>query len=675
MQFEPMINARIRSFSNLHAFQGMQKDKLFELFVNDTILRNHQPDFSDCDTSLLDVCSVGGGDDMGIDGLAIKINGIFVSTRHDVDELIELNKQLSIEFIFIQSKNKDKLDSGEYGKFTDGIYDFLSDEHTEPHNEKIDALLQVKEYLFSDDVILRWKGNPSIRIYYVLFGTWRDSKHIEAKESRLESEINKLQCYNEVFFKNIDSNALKKLCEENENSFSSVINVIDDFGLNEVDGVENSLVVLCSASELIKVITTDDKLIRQSLFTDNVRDYQGDTDINADILNTIETAPSNFALLNNGITIVCTSVLKSNRKVTLTNPQIVNGCQTCNVLFEAFSQGIDITKVTLLAKIIATEKDELTTSVIRGTNSQNVVYNEAFETTRDFHKNLEDFFNVIQETDELHRIYYERRSRQYARNTSIQPSQIAGLKTLTQSFISVFLQAPHFGTSHEAILLKKFKNIIFVDGQSLLPYYTATLMCLNFERAKREGKIDRTIDNYKHHIMFIASEYIAGICPQINNSSKIDEYCNKLIDVVKDIDAYATVLNKCMDVFQETSLKWVKIQGKKYRHGIKDNPNFTTFLITHIRGGDVNKIDYGTTPDLIFRGRVVKSRRDRNGFYYGFIKRTPEDVFFHEQDNGDLDFNELYGKTVLYRVFPDDYNGDDRAVIMEVLSEEAYSVV
>lgn len=164
MQFEPMIKARINSFMTNHALSNMKEDKLFELFVNDVILRSHQPEISVTEDSLLDECSVGGADDMGIDGIAIKVNGLFVSTEQDIDELIELNKQLSIEFIFVQSKNKDKLDSGEFGKFADGITDFLSDNHLEPHNEKIDALLQLKDYLFSDKIILRWKANPIVRV-------------------------------------------------------------------------------------------------------------------------------------------------------------------------------------------------------------------------------------------------------------------------------------------------------------------------------------------------------------------------------------------------------------------------------------------------------------------------------------------------------------------------------
>ena len=327
MQFEPMIKARINAFKVNHAIPNITDDRLFELFVNDAILRSHQPDINTSEDTILDECSVGGADDMGIDGLAIKVNGSFVSTTQDIDELIELNKQISIEFLFIQSKNKDKLDSGEYGKFSDGIIDFLGDNHHEPHNEKIDALLQLKDYLFSDEIILRWKNNPVVRIYYVIFGQWRENKHFEAKTNSLKQGISSLQSYDDTYFRLIDSIELKRMCEENENTFSSVMTVIDNFGLAEVFGVDNSLIALLSAPELVKMITTDEQLLRQSLFTDNVRDYQGDTDINSEIMRTIESVPSNFALLNNGITIVCTNVLMSNRKITLSNPQIVNGCQ------------------------------------------------------------------------------------------------------------------------------------------------------------------------------------------------------------------------------------------------------------------------------------------------------------------------------------------------------------
>lgn len=213
-----------------------------------------------------------------------------------------------------------------------------------------------------------------------------------------------------------------------------------------------------------------------------------------------------------------------------------------------------------------------------------------------------------------------------------------------------------------------------MDGQSFYPYYTAALMCLNFEQIKREGKIDRSLENNKHHIMLIVSEMIAGVSSNINNSKRIDAYCAQILDVVSDVNAYATYIINGYKKLQDAIKAWVKKRGPKYRHGIKDNPAFTKFLLTFIRGGNLDDIEYDSATSLVFRGRVVKSRRDRNGFNYGFIQRTPEDVFFHERDNEKLDFSNIYGKTVLYEIFQDTFNGKDRAKIVEVLVDDSYSV-
>ena len=69
----------------------------------------------------------------------------------------------------------------------------------------------------------------------------------------------------------------------------------------------------------------------------------------------------------------------------------------------------------------------------------------------------------------------------------------------------------------------------------------------------------------------------------------------------------------------------------------------------------------------MFCTSMLAPSRDRNGFFYGFIQKSPDDVFFHEKDNDKLDFDEIYGKTVLYGIFSDPLNGDDRAEIIEVL--------
>lgn len=208
------------------------------------------------------------------------------------------------------------------------------------------------------------------------------------------------------------------------------------------------------------------------------------------MLQTIENDPATFLLLNNGITIVCSSLLSGNRKITFDNPQIVNGCQTSNVLFRAKAEGVDLTAVSIIAKVISTDKEVITNSIIKGTNSQNPVHIETFEITREFHKDLEDFINYIQEGVE-NRIYYERRSRQYEGNPLIKRNRLAGLETLAHSLVSVFMQKPHEGILHIVNLLEKYQGVIFVQGQSFYPYYTSLLMCLEFERLIREGTINR----------------------------------------------------------------------------------------------------------------------------------------------------------------------------------------
>lgn len=213
-----------------------------------------------------------------------------------------------------------------------------------------------------------------------------------------------------------------------------------------------------------------------------------------------------------------------------------------------------------------------------------------------------------------------------------------------------------------------------MDGQSLYPYYTAALMCLNFEKLKRDEKIVRALDNHKHHLLLIVSELIAGVCPSINDSKKIDAYCNKILEIVSDDTTYTAAIQESSSKLQKAIAEWVRKRGQQYRHGIKDNPAFTKFLLTFIRGGNLDKIEYDNPQPLVLRGRIVKARRDRNGYNYGFIQHSPEDVFFHERDNEKLDFSSIYGKTVLYEIFPDSLNGEDRAEILEVLADESYLI-
>ena len=162
-----------------------------------------------------------------------------------------------------------------------------------------------------------------------------------------------------------------------------------------------------STTQLINILKNEDGMIRANIFDANVRAYQGNTDVNNEIINTLQKCPENFVLYNNGITIVCSKLERKGKKLKIETPQVVNGCQTCNLLFKAYKKGIDLSKVKVIVKTIETTDEIVTQGIVRGTNRQNIVYEEAFETIRQFHKDLEDFFNIM-EVPGFKKIYYER---------------------------------------------------------------------------------------------------------------------------------------------------------------------------------------------------------------------------------------------------------------------------
>ena len=670
MKYEPIINIKMRNFKDSFGYSEISDSDLFERFINNLLLLMHQPDATSKNSSLLEMTSVGGQDDMGIDGIAIKVNGSFVTSTKEIDNIIQLNRNISVEILFIQSKYKNRIDSGEYSKFADGIYDFLSDNHFEPHNEKIERLLEIKDYIFSNEIMQCWQEAPIVRAYYVIFGEWHGDEHIDGKATALKEKIEKLNSYGDFIVKNLGTPNIIKIYEENNNCFNVVINVLGTLDFEEVSGITNSQVILCNAAEFTKLLCTDEGGIRKTLFADNVRDFQGSTSINQNMLETLRRDPSAFLLLNNGITIVCSKLIASNRKVTITNPQIVNGCQTSSVIFVAHQQGVPLDNAYVLIKIIATEQSTITNSIVRGTNSQNPVFPENFEITRDFHKQLEAFINSIQASIELpeDRIYYERRSKQYEAEPLVKRYRTFGLETLAHSVVSCFMQAPHDSVLHIVTLLGKYKDSIFVNEQSFYPYYVSALLCLNIERTFLKGQIDKKYDPFKFLLMSIIVEKING-APVNINSRNIDTVCDKLVMEISEEKTLLSRLQEAIRFYESTKRLWLSKQGQNYKHGIKDNPTFTKFLLTHLRGGNIEKIDITSEQEPEKRGVVFSTKQDRAGRYYGFIKAFPDNAFFHSEDNPKIDFSRIIGKTVTYRLIINPVNGKTKATDVKVIEK------
>ncbi|MDR0784317.1 MAG: AIPR family protein [Treponema sp.] len=658
---EPIIKSKFDRFCDKMDIKDLQEGIAFERFVNYSILVGHQPDAFNGDNELFEKINTGGSQDMGIDGIAIKVNGSIIRSLDEIQDLIKKMRNIDIEYIFIQAKNKTNFDKGEFLKFTFGVKEFLAEKQNQPVSEKIQEFIQIKEYLNSDDVLSKLNSYPTLRLYYVVMGKWCDDPQLLSVAESFKEDINAQNAYKDIKTYFVDNRQFGLILNSIENNFEETINTIQIMHLPETEMVDDSCVLLCYASELNKILTSPDGLIRKSLFEDNVRDYQGDNNINNEINKTIEKEPQKFALLNNGITIVCEKFNIRNNKVLIKNPQIVNGCQTSHVIFNNSNNADNLSNAPIIVKLISTKNDEITNQIVRSTNRQNIVYEEAFEATKPFHKELEEYINAV--SPQYEQFYYERRSKQYSHNTSIKNYQKINLRIVTQSFVGMFQCEPHHSHRHETKLIEMYRNIIFQEQQAKEPYFTATLAFYKLEKYFRINKIDRKYYAFRHHIMMIFSELIGGGVPNINDEKNIKAHCMKMLNSLKDDDLTYRKYKEAIQIFEDVRKEWINKLGRD-KFGIKDVKEFTELLLKKVRKDKNIKIISTTDNDYVYYGEIIFISKDKTGQFYGFISRKPYRIFFHQKDarNLDLSNNSVIGNSVMYKIGKNRRGDEDIAI-------------
>lgn len=634
--FTPILNAKFKKFCEA---RGYDENGLgFERFVNFTIFNNFQPNaFSD--QELFEFICVGGDNDLGIDGLGILVNDRLVKSIQDIDDILNYSPKIKVDIVFIQSKmREDGISKDFVNNFLFGVKEFLSESIESPINENIENFFKIKNHLFTIDVCERLSDNPTVWAYFVAHTDRSPSKHVEAIVTKFIQDIALMNSYKEPKIKFIDLNSLNKLYDLNIDTFERSMKFDQLLSLNSVNDVEDSAIIFCYADEYLKILSDEDNLIRKSLFEDNVRDFQGLSNINKEIKQTIKNNPEFFALLNNGITIVCDKFSQRNKIITLTNPQIINGCQTSHIIFSE-KDNADLSALPLVIKIIASTNLDIVNNIVRAANRQNIVYEEAFETTKEFHKNLEEFFLSMNINDT--KIYYERRVKQYLNNKLVKPSQKFGLKIITQSFIAMFLEDVHQTHRHETILIKSFEGKIFEDNHSFYPYYTSTFAYFKLEDLIKNRKIAiGKLHSYRFHILLISkyiayTEFMNDTIIEINS----DDFCKNYLNMISVDSKSIRIFERSLEFMNEAINYWTT-ELKKSKFSIKDNKEFTDVLLQSLNQSLHNiqsvksmSIMQGSVNNVILRA----------GKYFGFITYGNNNTIYFDSrsiiDNIKLDHN------------------------------------
>lgn len=128
---------------------------------------------------------------------------------------------------------------------------------------------------------------------------------------------------------------------------------------------------------------------RTRLFSENIRDFVGFSDVNEDIINTIKNDPEHFYYFNNGITALCSSIEKKALSGRDRNSgyfvakdfKIVNGAQTVGSIGSSFELGIEnVDNTSAFIKIISLENcpDGFGTKITKASNTQNKIDKKDF---------------------------------------------------------------------------------------------------------------------------------------------------------------------------------------------------------------------------------------------------------------------------------------------------------
>lgn len=147
-----------------------------------------------------------------------------------------------------------------------------------------------------------------------------------------------------------------------------------------VDQTHHVVIAPIKASQLISL----DGISNQKIFAYNVRGPLGRTQVNKDIVKSINDTSLHklFPLFHNGITIIAEEVAHDYNAITIRNYFVVNGCQSLSALYNHRSQVSD--DLRLLVKFIQAPPDsELSKQITRYSNNQNGVR------PRDFKSNHE----------------------------------------------------------------------------------------------------------------------------------------------------------------------------------------------------------------------------------------------------------------------------------------------
>lgn len=525
-----LIEALVTGQMSELEYVGNDSD-FFEVFSVENILKDKDLSFEEIELGILD-----GPDDGGIDSAYIFIDGELINEEPDNFDF--LKRHSVIEVHYFQTKYSASFKERAIESIQRTLNDMLNlnvdlDTFDGEYNPQLLAHFELIRKIIKASVTKFPKLN--IKCYYATKGN-KSTIHNKCiiKGERVVEDIQATLSGSEASFTFWGA---KELLEEARKQPKSTFSLVTKEGFSPDKGLYIALVEL---KNLYSFICNEEKQLNKSIFESNVRDYQGNVNVNKDIQNTLEE-PKNedFWWLNNGVTILGTKIFTSGKELAIENPEIVNGLQTSTEIFNFFNGSQNSEKPCrerhVLVRVICPETEESRDRIIKATNSQTKIPQVSLRGTDKIHRDIEDYFVTKG-------LYYDRR-KNYYKNSGKPIAKIISISLLGQALMSILLHKPNVARARPSTLLSNDEeyNKLFSDKIALEVYYKCVAVLQKVDsNLKANNTIDTSVrSDLKYYVAFGVSYVVLKGMPTVNsietlNLDLIDEdVINKVLRIVQ----------------------------------------------------------------------------------------------------------------------------------------------
>ncbi len=317
------------------------------------------------------------------------------------------------------------------------------------HEEYI-SLIQAGEYF---DVQLYFifngkKENQNLEIAQRYEEAHEDLKILDSEDlfARIESliTINKKRKQNRFTFQAQKSNISLKTDPQALISFSLLNVKAANFRLEAI--------------ELCKLIDEEIKLnkSKDTLFSDNIRGYLGTNKTNRSIRETLLGDDAEyFPFLNNGITIIANRINMPKQMmvgyypIETTNPVIVNGLQTTNVIYDIYKRDTSrLEGVYVMIRLYETADSELIDKITNATNTQSPIsFRDKISTKR-----FNDYTKELFENNGIG--YLTKRGETFENSLSKQMHETVTNETVIKFWYATFFEKPTIARSSKSKVME-----------------------------------------------------------------------------------------------------------------------------------------------------------------------------------------------------------------------------